>query len=64
MSSLPHLLIIGLASNLDNLAVGVAYGLRQIVIPPQSNFTIVIIAFVFSTLAVLGGTCAGRFVTH
>ena len=58
-----HLLTIGIATNLDNLAVGVAYGIRRIWIPTTSNLAIAAIAFVFSAVSAVAGTYVGRFMT-
>ena len=58
-----HLLMIGVATNLDNLAVGVAYGIRRIWIPTASNLAIAGIAFVFSAVSAVAGTYVGRFMT-
>jgi len=58
-----HLLTIAVASNLDNLAVGVAYGIRRIVIPAPSNLAIAGIAFAFSALAAVAGTYAGHLMS-
>ena len=46
-----HPLTIAVDSNLDNVAVGVARGIRRIVIPTASNLAIAGIAFAFSALA-------------
>lgn len=40
------IIAIGLASNLDNAGVGIAYGVRKIHIPWYSNLTIAIISFI------------------
>ncbi len=58
-----HLLTIGVATNLDNLAVGVAYGIRRIWIPTASNLAIAAIAFVFSVVSAVAGTYVGRFMS-
>lgn len=60
MKELSRLLLIGVASNLDNLAVGVVLGMRKIAIPARSNLVMAGIAFLFSLVSVLGGAALGR----
>ncbi|MNI45227.1 hypothetical protein D3C73_996460 [compost metagenome] len=47
--------VIGLASNLDNAGVGIAYGVRKIRIPWYSNLAIAIISFLATLLSGLFG---------
>ncbi len=50
-------LLIGLAGNLDNLGVGVAYGARRIGIPFSSNLLIAVVATLgTATFALAGGS--------
>ncbi len=56
MSSL-SLLALALSSSLDNLGVGISYGIRNIRIPPTSHLCLILICFVFS----LFGTAAGSW---
>lgn len=53
--SLLAIIVIGLASNLDNAGVGVAYGVRKIRIPWFSNLAIAIISFLATLLSGLFG---------
>ena len=63
MTGISHLLTIGIASNLDNLAVGVAYGIRRISLPARSNLAIAGIAFIFSVVAASAGSLLGHHLT-
>ncbi|MBP2643643.1 MAG: sporulation protein YtaF [Firmicutes bacterium] len=45
MNSLFWSLVFALAANLDNLGVGIAYGINKIKIPPLANLTIAVISF-------------------
>lgn len=49
-----------LAPNLDNMAIGLAYGVRKINVPLKSNFAIAL----FSGLATLISSFAGSFLTN
>ena len=51
-----HLLLIGIATNLDNLGVGLVYGLRRIKVPPSSNLAIALTALLFGYTSALAGT--------
>ncbi|WP_068615100.1 sporulation membrane protein YtaF [Paenibacillus tuaregi] len=53
--SLIAILTIGVASNLDNAGVGIAYGVRKIRIPWYSNLTIAVISFLATLLSGLFG---------
>ena len=61
MKILLHLLFLSIAANLDNLGVGVAYGVKRIKVPPLSNLIIAGIAFLFGCISVLMGGWIGRF---
>ncbi len=61
MNSLFHLLILSLAANLDNLAVGVAYGVRRIKVPALSNLVIAVTAFLLGIISVFFGKSIARF---
>jgi putative sporulation protein YtaF len=54
--SLAAIVVIGLASNLDNAGVGIAYGVRKIRIPWYSNLTIAFISFLATLLSGLFGS--------
>ena len=64
MSSVFHLLLIGLAANLDNLGVGVAYGIRRIRVPPLPNLVVAAIAFGFTYVSVVAGAYTGQFISQ
>ncbi|MGG0824553.1 sporulation membrane protein YtaF [Paenibacillus turicensis] len=49
------IIVIGLASNLDNAGVGIAYGVRNIRIPWYSNLTISFISFLATLVSGLFG---------
>ncbi|WP_346779346.1 sporulation membrane protein YtaF [Paenibacillus brevis] len=55
MLSLLAAIIIGLASNLDNAGVGIAYGVRKIHIPWFSNLMIAVISFLATLLSGMFG---------
>jgi len=57
------LVLIGISANLDNLGVGIAYGVRRINIPPLSNLIIAVIAFFIGCLSVWAGAFIGRFLS-
>ncbi|HEY3366154.1 MAG TPA: sporulation membrane protein YtaF [Symbiobacteriaceae bacterium] len=63
MLVLVHLLLIGIAANLDNLGVGVAYGIRRIKIPALPNLVVAAIAFLFTYVSVVAGAYTGRFIS-
>ena len=52
MSSILDSILLSLSTNLDNLAIGVAYGLRQWVVPTSANLAIAILSGI-STLAAM-----------
>lgn len=49
------IILIGLASNLDNLGIGLAYGAKQTKIPIGSNIMIAVISMIMTYVAVLAG---------
>lgn len=53
--SLLAIIAIGVASNLDNAGVGIAYGVRKIHIPWYSNLTIAFISFLATLVSGLFG---------
>lgn len=55
-----QMIAIGMASNLDNAGVGVAYGVKQIKIPFMANSMIALIGFLF---ALVGGL-SGNWISH
>ncbi|MNO59074.1 manganese efflux pump MntP [compost metagenome] len=60
--SLLAVIVIALASNLDNAGVGIAYGVRKIRIPWYSNLTIAIISFLATLLSGLFGNLLALWV--
>ena len=64
MNMVSQIAVIGIASSLDNLGVGVAYGVRRIAIPPLSNLVIAFIAFLFSCISIMAGSFLARFLTE
>jgi putative sporulation protein YtaF len=63
MNGLFHLFLLSIAANLDNLGVGVAYGVKRIKVPPLSNLIIATIAFLFGCISVIAGTYIGHFLS-
>lgn len=49
------IILIGIAANLDNLGISLAYGIKQTKIPIFSNVTIAIISMVVAYVAVVSG---------
>lgn len=64
MNEIFHLLLICLTANLDNLGVGIAYGIRRIKVPVTSNLAIAAIAFTFTYVSVLAGSYIGQFMSR
>lgn len=63
MTGFTQLLLIGVAANLDNLGVGVAYGVRRIKVPPVPNLIIAAVAFGFTWVSVWFGGYIARFLS-
>jgi putative sporulation protein YtaF len=61
LNSISHLLLLSLAANLDNLGVGVAYGVRRIKVPALSNLVIAGIAFLLGIISILVGKGIAHF---
>lgn len=55
ISGLTSIIAIGIASNLDNAGVGIAYGVRRIRIPSLQNLAIAMISFLATLVAGLFG---------
>ncbi|MEG3438177.1 manganese efflux pump [Pannus brasiliensis CCIBt3594] len=53
---LPYLLAIAIASNLDNLGIGLAYGIARIPLPPLPNAIIAILSGLVTYLAMVFGS--------
>ena len=64
MHELSHLLVIAIACNLDNLGVGVTYGLRRIAIPPLPNLMMALIAFLFTVLSAHAARLASLLISE
>jgi len=62
MENLFRLLVIGIASSLDNLVVGLAYGIRGKIIPPLSNLILAGIAFTFTVISAQAGSYLRLFI--
>ncbi|MDB5085898.1 MAG: hypothetical protein JWN30_2784 [Bacilli bacterium] len=54
--------LIGVASNLDNAGVGIAYGVRKITISAYSNFIIAVISFIATVLSGYFGQAISRLI--
>ncbi|MNJ55495.1 sporulation membrane protein YtaF [Paenibacillus bouchesdurhonensis] len=61
--SLLAIIAIGLASNLDNAGVGIAYGVRKIRIPWYSNLAIAIISFLATLISGLFGNLISTWIS-
>lgn len=49
------IVLIGIAANLDNLGIGLAYGVKRVKIPILSNITIAVISMIVTFVAVTAG---------
>ncbi|MEK4762945.1 manganese efflux pump [Viridibacillus sp. FSL E2-0187] len=59
------IILMGVAANLDNLGIGLAYGVKQTKIPMISNVTIAFVAMVITYIAVIAGSEVTRYIsTH
>jgi putative sporulation protein YtaF len=56
------IILIGIAANLDNLGVGVAYGVQSTKIPVKSNFIIAAIGAVITYFSVTLGSQIGNYI--
>jgi len=63
MHALFQVLAIGVASNLDNLAVGVTYGVRRISISTCPNLAIAGVAFLFTLTSTVAGMHVGYYLS-
>jgi putative sporulation protein YtaF len=55
------LLMVGIGANLDNLGVGIAYGLAKNPVPPFSNSIIAVLSATLTYLAMVFGSYVGAF---
>ncbi|HDX9580280.1 TPA: sporulation membrane protein YtaF [Bacillus pseudomycoides] len=63
ITSLLSILFIGIASNLDNAGVGIAYGIRKIHISWFNNFIIAFFGFLFTLVAGFFGNWLSLFIS-
>ncbi|QFF98633.1 hypothetical protein PB01_07190 [Psychrobacillus glaciei] len=56
------IILIGIAANLDNLGISLAYGIKQTKIPIFSNVTIAIISMVVSYVAIVSGELVTSYI--
>ncbi|HJV46843.1 MAG TPA: sporulation membrane protein YtaF [Bacillota bacterium] len=58
------ILILGIASNLDNLGIGISFGIRSTKIPFFSNLIIAFISMVGTYLSMVLGSLLSQYVPH
>lgn len=56
-------IILGIAANLDNLGIGLAYGIQKTKIPIRSNVTIAAISMAVTSFAMLAGDRTASFIS-
>ncbi len=58
------IILVGIAANLDNLGIGLAYGVKKTKIPFASNLTIAVVSMIVTYLSVLLAQtcCRGDFI--
>jgi putative sporulation protein YtaF len=59
----PEIILIGIASNLDNAGVGIAYGVRGIRISNGANFMIAVISFLMTLLSGVAGAWIAAYIS-
>lgn len=57
------ILFLGIAANLDNLGIGVAYGIQKTRIPFRSNVTIALISMIVTYAAMIAGESITAFIS-
>ncbi|MFJ8262561.1 manganese efflux pump MntP family protein [Rummeliibacillus sp. NPDC094406] len=57
------IILIGIAANLDNLGIGLAYGVKKTKVPLSSNFTIAVISMIVTYLSVMIGSALIDYIT-
>lgn len=57
------IILLGFAANLDNLGIGLAYGVKNTKIPFTSNLTIAVISMVVTFTAVLAGGTISEYIS-
>lgn len=57
------IILIGIAANLDNLGIGLAYGIKRVKIPVLSNAAIAVISMIVTYVAVTAGSTIDEFIS-
>ncbi len=57
------IILIGIAANLDNLGIGLAYGVKQVKIPILSNAVIAIMSMIVTYVAVTAGSTVVEYIS-
>ena len=57
------IILIGIAANLDNLGIGLAYGIKRVKIPILSNAVIALISMIVTYAAVTAGSVVINFIS-
>ena len=57
------IILIGIAANLDNLGIGLAYGVKQVNIPILSNAVIEIMSMIVTYVAVTAGSTVVEYIS-
>ncbi|MFC9538628.1 manganese efflux pump [Lysinibacillus sp. NPDC056959] len=57
------IILIGIAANLDNLGIGLAYGIKRVKIPVLSNAVIALISMIVTYVAVTAGSVVIDYVS-
>jgi len=57
------IILIGIAANLDNLGIGLAYGVKRVKIPVLSNAVIAIISMIVTYVAVTAGSTVIEYIS-
>lgn len=58
------IILVGMAANLDNLGIGLAYGVKKTKVPFTSNVTIAIVSMIVTYLSVLLGGVLIEFISQ
>lgn len=58
------IILVGIAANLDNLGIGLAYGVKKTKIPFTSNLTIAVVSMIVTYLSVLLGGVLIEFISQ
>nr|WP_146547928.1 manganese efflux pump [Rummeliibacillus suwonensis] len=57
------IILIGIAANLDNLGIGLAYGVKKTKIPFSSNLTIAVVSMIVTYVSVVIGSILIEYIT-